>query len=300
MGLTSARPLAVVVTADDFGIGVETSRGIIDAHLHGPVTATSLMTVTGDHVKASVPLLADAPDLDVGLHLVLTNCGEKPLVAGRSSGLVDRDGRFFSNGKLWIRSLAGRLDRAGAADEISAQAELFHKLVGRVPDYVDGHHHAHQLPTIRDAVLDVIGRGLLPAVTRCTIEPPGLWRHVSSARARRAAAGWMGHRARSAWQGGQGVWTNDTFFGMLDPADFSRPFPWDRYLANLPAAGVVEWVVHPGRGDESLVGRDDYRAERAIELAAFTSPGGVAAWSMLKPVLARKSILAARANEAGS
>src|SRR3954451_14933165 len=83
---------SLVVTADDFGIGRKTSEGIIKAHLHDPVTATSLMAITGDHVRASVPLLADAPNLDVGLHLVLTNCGEKPLMARESSGLLARDG----------------------------------------------------------------------------------------------------------------------------------------------------------------------------------------------------------------
>src|SRR5258708_27131008 len=121
--------LSLVVTADDFGIGRRTSEGIIQAHLHGPVTATSLMSITGDHVRASVPLLADAPNLDVGLHIVLTNCGEKPLVARESSGLIGRDGFFLSNGKLWIKALRGKLDRAAVADEIAAQTEMFHNLV---------------------------------------------------------------------------------------------------------------------------------------------------------------------------
>src|SRR5438093_12314714 len=85
---TPRPPFALVVTADDFGIGRKTSEGIIRAHQHGPVTATSLMSITGDHVRSSIPLLADAPNLDVGLHLVLTNCGEKPLVARESSGFV--------------------------------------------------------------------------------------------------------------------------------------------------------------------------------------------------------------------
>ena len=63
-------------------------------------------------IPMTLPLLADAPNLDVGLHLVLTNCGEKPLVAGKSSGLVDRDGFFLSNGNLWIRSLRRKLQPA--------------------------------------------------------------------------------------------------------------------------------------------------------------------------------------------
>src|SRR5689334_6921389 len=115
-----SKPFALIVTADDFGIGRKTSEGILKAHLHGPVTAASLMSITGDHVRASVPLLADAPSLDVGLHLVLTNCGEKPLTARESSGLLARGGYFHSNGQLWIKALTGKLHRAGVADEIVA------------------------------------------------------------------------------------------------------------------------------------------------------------------------------------
>src|ERR1035438_4244460 len=89
-------PQALVITADDFGIGVATSRGIVGAHLRGTVTATSLMTVTGDHAAASVALLAESPRLEVGLHLVLTGAGHGPLAAGRAAGLGGGDGRFGS------------------------------------------------------------------------------------------------------------------------------------------------------------------------------------------------------------
>jgi hypothetical protein len=289
---TTAIPpaLSLVVTADDFGIGKKTSEGIIRAHLHGPVTATSLMSITGDHVRASIPLLDDAPNLEVGLHLVLTRCGEKPVMARQSSGLVDRDGEFFSNSKLWIRAFTGKLDQLGVADEIAAQTELFHKLVGRPPAYVDGHHHAHQLPVVREALLDVMGHDLLPRITRVTTEADSIRKKVGSVRLKRTAANTLGKQAArdfaTRW-----VWTNDSFFGMLSAADLKRPFPWDRYLAALPASGVIEWVVHPGLADETLVGRDDYNAARSVELEALTSLAGVAAWERFRGHLGRKSVL---------
>jgi predicted glycoside hydrolase/deacetylase ChbG (UPF0249 family) len=287
--------LSLIVTADDFGIGVETSRGIIRAHLHGPVTATSLMVVTGDHARASVPLLADAPTLDVGLHLVLTRCGEKPLMARQSSGLVDRDGEFFTNGKLWARAFTGKLDRAGVADEIAAQTELFHKLMGRAPDYVDGHHHSHQLPTIRQALVEVMSHDLLPRVTRISTEAKRIRQKVGSVRLKRKAANLLGKSAAkdfaNTW-----VWTNDSFFGMLSRADLHRPFPWDKYLAAMPDTGIIEWVVHPGLPDETLKGRDDYNAERTTELEALTGPEGIRMWERFRPHLGRKSILHKKAD----
>jgi chitin disaccharide deacetylase len=283
-------PLSLIVTADDFGIGRKTSEGILRAHLHGPVTATSLMTITGDHVRASVPLLADAPNLDVGLHIVLTQCGEKPVMARPSSGLVDRNGEFFSNGQLWWRAFTGKLDQVGVADEIAAQVELFHKLVGKPPAYVDGHHHAHQLPIVRESLLDVMAADLLPRITRITTESPRVKRKVGSVRLKRMAARFVGRQASERFLKGW-VWTNDSFFGMLGAADLRRAFPWDRYLKALPDAGAIEWVVHPGLPDESLVGRDDYHAARNTELEALTSEAGVKMWEHLRPNLTRKSVV---------
>jgi hypothetical protein len=283
-------PLSLVVTADDFGIGRRTSEGIIQAHLHGPVTATSLMSITGDHVRASIPLLADAPNLDVGLHIVLTDCGEKPLIARESSGLVNREGRFFTNGQLWIRAMLGKLDRRAVADEIAAQTELFVKLVGRPPAYVDCHHHAHQLPIIRTALLDVMDHDLLPRITRITVEPPGMLLAVPSVRLKRRLAHLLGKRAAKAFSQ-TWLWTNDFYFGMLAPRDLRRNFPWEKFLKHLPTSGIVEWVVHPGLPDDSLIGRDGYRTERAKELDALTNQASLKAWEHLRPLLSRKSIL---------
>ena len=282
--------LSVIVTADDFGIGRRTSEGIVHAHLHGPVTATSLMVVTGDHLQASLPLLAEAPDLDVGLHIVLTKCGHRPLVAGKSSGLCDDDG-FVTNGRLWLKAFAGRLDRKAVVDEIAAQAQAFQKIVGRAPAYVDAHHHSHQLPTIRDALLEVIGSGLLPPISRKTIEPPGMLGGAPGAKRNRRAAHLLGKRAGRKFSAGK-IWSNDFYFGMLDAAALSQKFPWQHFLEHLPGSGVVEWVVHPGYEDETLIPRDTYVAQRAVELHALTDPSMAGFWEPLRPNLSRKSKLA--------
>ena len=278
----------LIVTADDFGIGLATSRGICRAHREGPVTATSLMTVTGDHARRSVPLLADCPDLDVGLHLTLTRCGERPIVARESSGLVDHHGEFLTLGKLWVRGLTGKLDQSGVADEIAAQTEQFHKLLGgRFPAYVDGHHHAHQLPVVREALLYVMESGLLPRVTRTTVEPPAVRRWTNGKRAKRAVANALGRGAVRAF-GSRWVWANDYFVGMIAPRDLRRPNPWAKFLRRLPATGTVELCVHPGEADDSLVGRDGYVKQRPAELAALVDR---TQWDAVRPRLAKKSAI---------
>jgi predicted glycoside hydrolase/deacetylase ChbG (UPF0249 family) len=284
------RGFALIVTADDFGIGRQTSKGIIQAHLQGPVTATSMIVITGEHARASVALLESAPNLDVGLHIVLTACGHAPLKARRNSGLVDRAGDFLSNGRLWLTALAGKLNKNAVADEIAAQAQFFRGLLGRAPTHVDAHHHAHQLPTIRSALVQVIGHGILPPITRTTIEPPGLLARVASVRSKRLAANSMGKRAGRAFAE-QGIRSNDFFFGMLGAADLRREFPWRKYLENLPRRGVVEWVVHPGLADPTLAGRDEYRDGRVVELQALTGVAGRHFWEPLRGNVSRKSVL---------
>jgi chitin disaccharide deacetylase len=289
--------LALVVTADDFGIGVATSRGILDAHRQGPVTATSVMTVTQDHVKASVPLLADVPELETGLHLVFTRCGHPPLVVGKSSGLVDPDNQFISNGRLWMHAYSGMLDRKAIFDEISAQAELFRSLLGRPPAYVDSHHHAHQLPVIRDALLEAMVAGVLPSITRITCESMDTLIFAPGRRLNRGAAQFIGQGSRKFFQQNR-IWSNDLYFGMLSEGRFNGEFPWNAELEYLPQNAVVEWIVHPGLPDETLAGRDSYRARRPLELEYLIKQKGPASSPIVRSALSRKSVLAREAGGA--
>jgi predicted glycoside hydrolase/deacetylase ChbG (UPF0249 family) len=236
------------------------------------------MVVTGDRIKASLPLLEGAPDLEVGLHLVLTGSGERPLAGlGLASGLVGRDGQFLSNGRMWVKAWTGKLSRAAVADEMAAQAEAFEKFLGRLPAYVDAHHHAHQLPIIREALVELTGAGVLPAVTRLTIEPPGMLRRVAGVRIKRAAADFLGKSAAGRF-GHAGIVASRHYFGMIGAAELSREWPWSVYFGNLPLHGVVEWVVHPGESDDELAGRDSYVLGRTRELAALVKPANRCWW----------------------
>lgn len=161
----------VVVTADDFGIGLETSRGILDAVRAGAVHQISVMVVTGDHLQRCLDLLPVPPALPVGLHLTLSSRAGEPLTASRRSGLVARDGSFVTLSTLLLRGLCRRLDTAAVADEVLAQLERFRRLFGRPPDHLDGHQHAHQIPQIAEVIRDLLAGGLLPRNIRVTTPP---------------------------------------------------------------------------------------------------------------------------------
>jgi len=63
----------LIVNADDFGASTGINRGILDCHIRGIVTSTSLM-VTGRAVHEAVAMSRDHPALAIGLHFDV--CGE--------------------------------------------------------------------------------------------------------------------------------------------------------------------------------------------------------------------------------
>lgn len=260
----------LIITADDFGIGYDTSRGIVDAHLAGAVDATSVMTATGDHLERSLPLLNNAPNLQLGLHLTLTSRAAKPLVATTASGFVGEDGYFFTLNKLALLSFRKKIDLDAVQEEILAQTERFERLLGRRPAHIDGHHHAHQLRGVSHVVALLADKGRLPKRIRNTIEPGSIRKNVRGERVRRLAIEGLGARSNTELSSVRGVLT-DGFLSILSPDMLKQPNPWGDYIKHLPPAGVYEMGVHPGHPDSSLHGRDTYLLERAIELEALIS-----------------------------
>ncbi len=69
--MSAQRRAQVIVNADDFGLTEGTNAAILRAHLHGIVTATSLLA-NGRAFDHAVALARTTPSLDIGLHLTLT------------------------------------------------------------------------------------------------------------------------------------------------------------------------------------------------------------------------------------
>ena len=60
----------LIVNADDFGFTSDVNEGIVEAHTHGILTATTLMA-NGPAFEDAVRLAKAHPSLDIGCHLVL-------------------------------------------------------------------------------------------------------------------------------------------------------------------------------------------------------------------------------------
>lgn len=159
----------VVFCADDYGLSPAASRGIAALAMAGRLSAISCLA-NGPGWRAEAPALDElVGKVDIGLHLCLTELpplGPMPRLAP--------SGRPPTIGALSLAALTGRLRVGEIRDELFRQFDVFTEVVGRSPDFLDGHQHVHALPQVRDAVMELFRSRLDPAhaYVRCCWESP--------------------------------------------------------------------------------------------------------------------------------
>ena len=254
-------PVPFTLCADDYGIAPGVSSGIRELLARGRLSATSCLVVS-PHFAAAVPALRDLRhDADIGLHLALTQfqpLGPMPALAPQ--------GRLPAIGKLVILAYRRKLDPVEIGAEIDRQLDAFEKAMGRPPDYVDGHHHAHQLPGVREALLQRF-QIRLPKETalRLCAEPYGavLRRGASVLRAGVVAALGAGMQRLAMAAAIPG---NRRFAGVRDFNE-SRTYRdlFRRFILGAPRGLAV--MCHPGQPDAALAALDPVTDARAGEYA---------------------------------
>jgi predicted glycoside hydrolase/deacetylase ChbG (UPF0249 family) len=90
--------------------------------------------------------LAQRDSIDIGLHFNLTHACDLQSWSARPLDTILRD------------ALSGRLDQRALATTLHAQLDRFEAVIGKAPDFVDGHQHVHILKGIRAVLLHEIGR----------------------------------------------------------------------------------------------------------------------------------------------
>lgn len=158
--MTALRRIALCV--DDYGLHAGIEAAVLDLAGRAGVSAVSCMVGLPRWPDSGRALRAlDEGAVDVGLHLDLT---ESPFdtTLRRSVG-------------AWIAQAGlGLLPTARLRAEIDAQLDAFTAVVGRAPAHVDGHQHVHQLPGVRDLLVDaVLRRGAPRPWLRSTRAPRG-------------------------------------------------------------------------------------------------------------------------------
>jgi predicted glycoside hydrolase/deacetylase ChbG (UPF0249 family) len=250
----------LIVNADDFGLTVGVSKGIVEAATRGVVTSTSVL-VLGSAFRESLDLLDGAPDLGVGVHLAVV--GEDPplLSAAEIPSLVDRRGHLPISWRTFLVQLqAGRIDPEDVAKEFGAQVEAV-RAAGIEPTHVDTHQHLHLWPAISDALINVAQHAGIRAVR----VPRSSARGPKAIGINRLAQG----LARKAGEAGLEF---PAWAAGLDEAGRMHGSRLDAALRMLSArAGdALELSAHPGIPDDVDRYRWSYRW--AEELRDLSSP----------------------------
>ncbi len=149
--------LKLIITADDCGLTEGINQTVYDLHQRGYITAASVMTNFPAHASALERFRA-CPDLDLGIHLSLTDGHPVTAFDDHHPHLLNEDFSFRSNLSLYIRS---HFFSAVAVDwirnELDAQLRRFSDL-GIRPDHISTHHHFHAIPLLRRIVHELAER----------------------------------------------------------------------------------------------------------------------------------------------
>ncbi|RFU48065.1 hopanoid biosynthesis-associated protein HpnK [Paraburkholderia sp. DHOC27] len=250
----------LIFTADDFGLHERVNEAVEQAHVHGVLTAASLM-VAAPAAHDAIARARRLPDLRVGLHLVLAD-GAAYLPREAIPALVDADGRFGDNMvRDGVRFFCLPHVRKQLALEIRAQFEAFAK-TGLPLDHVNTHKHFHLHPTVLALILE-IGREYGMRAMRLpseSSEPVWLKPWIALVRARLDHAG---------------VAHNDYVVGIASTGQMDEAVLLDA-LASLPH-GVGEIYCHPAVVGEGALSHGMRSYRHADELKALLSPRVAAA-----------------------
>lgn len=161
----------IILCADDYGQNQPISQAIIALLEKKRLSATSCMTTAPLWLNHAQWLHPFKDQIDIGLHFNLTE--GMPL----SEELKASHG-FLSLQRLLFKAYSRQLKRRIIEAELNAQLDAFVVGIGKLPDFIDGHQHIHQLPVIRDALLTVYEKRLRSShcYVRCVHNPSVYWR----------------------------------------------------------------------------------------------------------------------------
>lgn len=252
----NAAPLCIV--ADGYGLSPGVNQAIRTLLGEGKVRGTGCMTVFADWRDEASLLL---PVIDrcggaIGLHLTLTNflplSGVQPMCSFR---------------RRLTQSFMGGVDKGKLQRELDAQLNAFIDVIGRVPDYIDGHQHIHFLPVVREWLvarrdLLISPRGNSPWLRG---EPDA---RLATSLAQRAKISLVQRMARgfntemqAAGYAIKGPLTG--FYERGKPNGFADALRYFR--SHAPRDAVV--MCHPGHSDAILRARDRLMMAREVEFA---------------------------------
>ncbi len=254
-----AKPIRLIVNADDFGLAPAVNQAIAGAFDNGILRSTSLLA-GGAFAEDAAAVAASRPGLGVGVHLALTQVS--PVLPPSRVTALTGEGGAFPDGpaEVMTRLFAGKQYREEVAAEFAAQ-------IGKALDlginitHIDGHQHLHVLPFIRDIVALLAQRFQIPAVRLPRMGGP---RRTYGAWCKALAIDAVASRAKRIFSP---LRMTDAFWGLACSGGLDR----DRLIRILSALepGTHEIMTHPGTDDAELERQFPWGYQWEAELAAL-------------------------------
>jgi len=263
----------LIVTADELGLSSKRNQGIVDAHCKGIVTSASMLAY-GPAFREAVKIAKGLPNLDIGLHLNLSE-GE-PLVLGHKT-LVNPDGQFWGRQEARQRIKDGAFDLKEVEKEADAQFDTL-KSAGVKMTHLSSVDHVHIRGVMAKALAGLAKRYGVRCF-RCPadrVKPPSLKldgeRVVAVEEYHQSALNSIAVYAAARLR------STENFGGALI-SGFLTPELLIETLEHLPV-GLTELMVHPG----SKAAESGFEGpERELEVQALTDP-------RIKPLLKKLGI----------
>lgn len=213
----------LIITADDYGKTRHATDSILKCFSNKRITSASAMVFMEDSERAAA--LALKTSLEVGLHLNFTlpysACNIPPKLRKHQNRVVS----YLTKHKL-AQVIYNPFLTVSFNFLFKAQEEEFVRLYGKLPDFINGHHHMH-------LCTNVLVSNLIPKSTRVrrtfTFDPGEknpfnlLYRYILDT--------WVSKR----------FLTTDSFFSIAPIKNHERI----RNIINRAAKETVEIVVHP-------------------------------------------------------
>jgi chitin disaccharide deacetylase len=254
-------PKRVVLCADDYALTPGINEAILNLLDAGRISGASVMPATEIWRTSSADIKPFLGAADIGLHFTLT---ELPLMGAAPSVTISGSPVSFPN--LALKAYTGQIDTQDIREELTRQWNSFVDETGQLPSHIDGHQHVHQLPSIREAIVQHIielPEAEWPYIRVCKEYSGSIWRRgLDPMRSQvfSLAANKLCHLA-----GENGIRVNNGFSGIynFDPArDYATLF--EQFLSEVESGALV--LCHPGALEArmqvdpiSLARRNEYK-----------------------------------------
>lgn len=139
----------IIICSDDYGQQHAISHGIIELIKEQRISAVSCLVTSPFWAEHANWLFPYKDKIDIGLHFNLTEDFSERYLNTNGAHLQ------FPLSNLILQCYTKRINQTNIEAEFNKQIDLFSAYLNKLPDFIDGHQHIHQLPIIRDAILNV-------------------------------------------------------------------------------------------------------------------------------------------------